>query len=45
MTRTVKDWAKDKCSGRVVSVLEGGYNLDTLGATAVAHIKELSATS
>jgi acetoin utilization deacetylase AcuC-like enzyme len=42
MTRIVKDWAAQKCGGRVVSVLEGGYNLDTLGGTAAAHIKELS---
>ncbi|NNE67885.1 MAG: histone deacetylase [Pyrinomonadaceae bacterium] len=42
MTRVVKQWASEKCSGRVVSVLEGGYNLDTLGGTAVAHVRALA---
>jgi acetoin utilization deacetylase AcuC-like enzyme len=41
MTRTVKDWAKDACHGRIVSCLEGGYNLDTLGQTVRAHVSEL----
>lgn len=31
-------WAK----GRIVSMLEGGYNLSALGRSAVAHIKALS---
>ena len=43
MTRTVKQFAANKCGGRVVSVLEGGYNLDTLGQTVAAHIRELTA--
>jgi acetoin utilization deacetylase AcuC-like enzyme len=42
MTRAVKQWAKEICHGRVVSCLEGGYNLNTLGQTVKAHIKELS---
>ena len=29
------------CSGRVVSVLEGGYDLDALAASARAHVEEL----
>lgn len=41
MTRTVKQWADDVCSGRVVSVLEGGYNLETLGITVKNHVAEL----
>jgi acetoin utilization deacetylase AcuC-like enzyme len=41
MTRTVKQWAADACSGRVVSCLEGGYNLDTHGATVKSHVAEL----
>ena len=28
--------------GRIVSLLEGGYNLDALGASAVAHFQALS---
>lgn len=42
MTRTVLGWADDACSGRVVSVLEGGYNLKTLGATVARHVRALS---
>jgi acetoin utilization deacetylase AcuC-like enzyme len=43
MTRSVKQWAREACAGRIVSCLEGGYNLDTLGATVRAHVAELSA--
>jgi acetoin utilization deacetylase AcuC-like enzyme len=42
MTRTVKSWARDACAGRVVSCLEGGYNLSTLGATVAAHVRALA---
>jgi len=41
MTRAVKQWAASSCNGRVISCLEGGYNLDTLGGTVRAHIREL----
>ncbi len=41
MTRTVKDWAAETCEGRIVSLLEGGYSLETLGETAAAHVREL----
>ena len=30
------------CGGRIVSCLEGGYNLDTLGETVKNHVAELS---
>ena len=43
MTRTIKEWANEACGGRVVSCLEGGYNLDTLGGTVKSHIGALSA--
>ena len=43
MTRTVKQWANEVCGGRVVSCLEGGYNLETLGETVRNHVAELSA--
>src|SRR5580765_290290 len=33
MTRTLKQWADEVCGGRIVSCLEGGYNLETLGET------------
>ena len=42
MTNTLKQWAGDVCGGRIVSCLEGGYNLETLGETVKNHIAELS---
>ena len=42
MTRAVKQWAASSCNGRLVSCLEGGYNLRTLGETVRVHVKELS---
>ncbi|HEX8249573.1 MAG TPA: histone deacetylase [Pyrinomonadaceae bacterium] len=42
MTRMVKNWANETCGGRIVSALEGGYNLQTLGETVRAHVAELS---
>jgi acetoin utilization deacetylase AcuC-like enzyme len=42
MTRAVKQWAGMSCEGRLVSCLEGGYNLETLGETVRAHVEELS---
>ncbi len=42
MTRTVMDWADETCGGRVVSCLEGGYNLETLGQTVKSHVAELA---
>ena len=42
MTRTIKQWAAEVCQGRVVSCLEGGYNLDTLDETVRSHVKELA---
>ena len=41
LTRTAKDWANQACNGRLVSCLEGGYNLETLGETVKAHVLEL----
>ena len=42
LTSTVKEWADEVCEGRIVSCLEGGYNLDTLGETVAAHVRELA---
>jgi acetoin utilization deacetylase AcuC-like enzyme len=42
MTKRVMDIADRDGSGRVISVLEGGYNLDTLGETVRAHVEALS---
>ena len=41
ITREVCNLATDCCSSRVVSILEGGYNLDALAACTKAHIKNL----
>ncbi len=41
MTKTVKQWADETCNGRIVSCLEGGYNLETLGETVRAHVSAL----
>jgi acetoin utilization deacetylase AcuC-like enzyme len=35
--------ARDVCDGRVVSTLEGGYDLRALGASAAAHVRALMA--
>jgi acetoin utilization deacetylase AcuC-like enzyme len=42
LTRRVMDWAEDYSSGRIVSVLEGGYNLETLGGAVAEHVKTLA---
>jgi len=42
LTKYIKEWASETCNGRIVSCLEGGYNLETLGQTVRAHVKELS---
>ncbi len=42
MTKTIKQWAIETCGGRIISALEGGYNLETLGETVKNHVLELS---
>ena len=44
MTAAVKQWANSSCQGRIVSCLEGGYNLGTLGQTVRTHVGELERT-
>jgi acetoin utilization deacetylase AcuC-like enzyme len=41
ITRIVVDLAKELCQGRIVSVLEGGYRLDGLAESVVAHVQAL----
>ncbi|MEO0937566.1 MAG: histone deacetylase family protein [Pseudomonadota bacterium] len=41
LTKRITDLAQELCDGRVVSVLEGGYDLDALAACARAHVTEL----
>ncbi len=41
LTRNICDLADELCEGRVVSTLEGGYDLHALAASAKAHVQEL----
>ncbi len=41
MTRITMDLARRHCGGRIVSLLEGGYNLDGLARAASAHVATL----
>ena len=41
LTRMVKELAEKCCKGRIVSLLEGGYDLDGLAASVEAHIRAL----
>ena len=40
-TRAVLEVARHTCGGKVVSSLEGGYDLEGLGRSAVAHVQAL----
>ncbi len=44
MTAAVLDLARRRCGGRVVSLLEGGYDLDALAESVEAHVAELVAS-
>ena len=41
VTRSVMEIAQRRCGGRIVSVLEGGYDLDALALSAAAHVLAL----
>ena len=41
ITRALCDIADEVCSGRVVSTLEGGYDLPALAASVAVHVTEL----
>ncbi len=43
VTGRIKDIAGKYAHGRIVSLLEGGYELDALGRSAAAHIRVLAA--
>jgi acetoin utilization deacetylase AcuC-like enzyme len=45
MTHELKQVAARHSQGRIVSMLEGGYNLSALGRSAVAHVRALSEAS
>ena len=40
-TRAILEVARSRCGGKVVSSLEGGYDLEALGASTVAHVRAL----
>jgi acetoin utilization deacetylase AcuC-like enzyme len=42
-TRAICEVARKTCSGRVVSSLEGGYDLDALAESSAAHVRALLA--
>ena len=42
ITRQLADFAEAQCEGRIVSCLEGGYNLDALGRSVAEHIRVLA---
>jgi len=42
ITRQIMSVAAQYCQGRIVSCLEGGYNLSALGRSVVAHLKALA---
>lgn len=42
VTAEIMKLANKHAQGRVVSVLEGGYNPDALGTSVVAHVRELA---
>lgn len=41
LTRLMKQAAAEHCRGRLISVLEGGYNLAGLASAAVSHVRAL----
>lgn len=42
ITKQLKGVANQYAQGRIVSCLEGGYNLSALGRSVVAHVKALA---
>jgi acetoin utilization deacetylase AcuC-like enzyme len=40
-TRAILEVARVRCGGKVVSSLEGGYDLQALGRSAIAHVRAL----
>ncbi len=40
-TRAIAAVARARCGGRIVSSLEGGYDLEALGQSALAHVRAL----
>jgi len=43
LTRILVDFAEKHCQGRIISMLEGGYNLSALQTSVFEHLKALGA--
>ena len=41
LTKMIVEFANKNCKGRLVSILEGGYNLNTLNESVQFHVNEL----
>ena len=42
MTREIKKLASEHCDGKLISFLEGGYQLGALSSSVLTHVKELT---
>jgi acetoin utilization deacetylase AcuC-like enzyme len=42
MGQRIRALAETHCNGAVISMLEGGYNLDVLGACVVQYLRAFS---
>jgi len=42
ITREICSYANAECGGRVISILEGGYDLEALASASSAHVRELT---
>lgn len=42
LTKILQEIADQACRGQIVSVLEGGYDLQGLSTSVVAHLRQLS---
>ena len=42
LTKIITTLAKKYCDGRIISILEGGYNLDGNAKASIAHVSELN---
>ena len=42
ITGEICRFADEACGGRVISVLEGGYDLDALASASLSHVEALT---
>lgn len=42
ITRVLREWADHRCGGRLVSVLEGGYDAEATARAVVQHLRALA---